>query len=374
MKKRIKYFTYHACLDNGRLRCGSPAADTKVDYIVSVLNRIGYGVDIISLAPSSESYYLSPLLSVKGDNIYRYFGSLGLNKSLFRIINRWIIKIQFLFWSLFNLKRHEQVIVYHSLGYCRLFLLLKKLKQIHIIGEIEEIYQDVSVQNAKKCHNEYRFIELCDKYIFPTQLLNNKLNKLAKSYVIVHGVYAESSIVEDKFTDGKVHVVYGGTLDPNKGGAYAAVESATHLSSKFHIHICGFGDSIAIKNLIKSLQSKTKATITFEGELIGEDYVLFIQKCHIGLSTQNPNAKFNDTSFPSKILVYLSNGLKVVSARIPVVVNSALVNNMYFYDKQTPKEIAESIVCASNAKLLQNNILYDLDKRFEIELNNLIKA
>ena len=43
---RIKFFTYHGCLDSGKRRNNSPAADTKTDYIVSVLNRLGYGVDI----------------------------------------------------------------------------------------------------------------------------------------------------------------------------------------------------------------------------------------------------------------------------------------------------------------------------------------
>ena len=55
---RIKFFTYHGCLDSGKRRNNSPAADTKTDYIVSVLNRLGYGVDIISRASSAESHFI----------------------------------------------------------------------------------------------------------------------------------------------------------------------------------------------------------------------------------------------------------------------------------------------------------------------------
>ena len=48
----------------------------------------------------------------------------------------------------------------------------------------------------------------------------------------------------------------------------------------------------------------------------------FIQKCQIGLCTQNIDAAFNTTSFPSKILSYMSNGLEVVGVNIAAIKNS----------------------------------------------------
>ena len=60
------------------------------------------------------------------------------------------MEFQFFFWCLFNIKKGEQIIVYHSLGYDSLFLRLKKIKSVKIIGDIEEIYQDVSKQDKKK--------------------------------------------------------------------------------------------------------------------------------------------------------------------------------------------------------------------------------
>ena len=33
-KPRIKYFTHYACMEPTKLRSGSPAADTKVDYVI----------------------------------------------------------------------------------------------------------------------------------------------------------------------------------------------------------------------------------------------------------------------------------------------------------------------------------------------------
>ena len=32
LNKRIKFFTYHGCMEQGKRRDNSPAADTKIDY------------------------------------------------------------------------------------------------------------------------------------------------------------------------------------------------------------------------------------------------------------------------------------------------------------------------------------------------------
>ena len=167
--------------------------------------------------------------------------------------------------------------------------------------------------------------------------------------------------------------MYGGTLDPNKGGAMAAAAAAVFLPKNYHVHICGFGNAAEIKAVVADVQAKTSATITFEGELKGDDYKRFIQKCHIGLSTQNPQAAFNATSFPSKILMYLSNGLKVVSVRIPAIAQSAIANSLFFYDIQSPKKIADAIINASEAAQNGNDVLINLDKKFEIDLRKLIE-
>lgn len=370
-KKRIKYFSYYGCNNPLYQRDNSPAADSKIDYIIDVLNQIGYGVDLISRAPSACAHYLHSSVEQRGDNTLRYFASFGKTKSLFRIFNKWFVDLQFFIWCIFHLQHGEQVIVYHSLGYDATFIKLCKIKRVRIIGEIEEIYQDVSKQRKSLSENEYKFINLCSKYIFPTTLLDINLNTSYKPSVIVHGVYSVENIVEDKFNDGKIHVVYGGTLDPNKGGA-AAAAAAAFLPPNYHIHICGFGDATQIKRIVKEVNECSEAKVSFEGELKGDAYKHFIQKCHIGLSTQNPDAAFNATSFPSKILVYLSNGLKVVSIRIPAIEQSAVADSIFFYDEQKAERIARAIESACNVGVKGLNPLFKLDKEFKHSLFNLL--
>lgn len=373
LNKRIKYFSYRGCESPAKLRKNSPAADSKIDYIIEVLNRCGYSVDHISRASSSVANYIPAYVEQKGLNTFRYFASLGKSNSLLRVFNRWFMDLQFFIWCLINIKKNETIMVYHSLGYSSTFIKLKKIKNIHIIGEIEEIYQDVHTQTRSRCKSEYEFIKTCDSYLFPTSLLNNVLNKEYKPFIIIHGLYSVENDIQEKFSDGKIHVVYGGTLDPKKGGAAAAAKVAAFLPSNYHVHICGFGDSTEIKAIIDETSKKSKAVVTFEGELKGSQYNNFIQKCHIGLSTQNPDAAFNASSFPSKILVYLSNGLKVVSINIPAVAQSAVSSKMFFYNSQTPEEIAKAIENAVDSDMDGRKILQSLDKEFEEQLKLMLK-
>lgn len=379
MEKRIKYFTYYGDSDRKAIRENSPAADRKTDYIIDALNRCGYSVDIISHSSvTTPGFYFKGRTKKERFNTFRFFGCFGKSKiKVLEVLGWCFLDAKFFLWCLFHLKKEEQIIVYHSLGYDSAFIKLARLKKLRIIGEIEEIYQDVHQPGAKRAKNEYRFIECCEKYIFPTSYLDSKLNTKKKPAVIIHGIYSvEPRRDVEQFNDGKIHVVYAGTLDPQKGGA-AAAAAAAHLSDRYHIHVLGFGDKnqiSAITKVISDINGASQAEVTYDGYKQGEDFIGFLQKCQIGLSTQDPTAVFNATSFPSKILTYLSNGLKVVSIRIPAVESSAIGKSLFYYDKQEPEFIAAAITqCVDAESSVDGNILLkELDESFVKELSGIL--
>ena len=379
MEKRIKYFTYYGDSDKNALRENSPAADRKTDYIIDALNRCGYSVDIISHSSvTTPGFYFKGRTKKERLNTFHFFGCFGKSKiKMLEVLGWWYLDAKFFLWCLFHLIKEEQIIVYHSLGYDSAFIKLAKLKKLRIIGEIEEIYQDVHQPGATRAKNEYCFIESCEKYIFPTSYLDSKLNTKMKPAVVIHGIYSvEPRRDVEQFDDGKIHVVYAGTLDPQKGGA-AAAAAAAHLSDRYHIHVLGFGDKnqiSAITKVIDDVNESSQAEVSYDGYKQGEDFIGFLQKCQIGLSTQDPSAVFNETSFPSKILTYLSNGLKVVSIKIPAVENSAVGKSLFYYDKQEPELIARAITHCSDAKSAVdgNTLLKVLDETFIKELSGLL--
>ena len=377
--KRIKYFCYYDYRKGKSPREGVQSASTKIDYIVQSINKNGVAVDLISKSGVSEKGFAFDAGGViqQGGNTIRHFVSFGCMGSPLRVLSRWLNTLHFFIWLLFHTHQNEQIIVYHSLGYCKILNFLRKIKNLCIIGEVEELYQDVHEQSKSVVNAEYEFINGCAKYLFPTILMNNKFNPSRKPFAIVHGIYKIEEKLEKKFSDGKIHVVYGGTFDPKKGGALVAAEVGRFLPENYVVHICGFGseaDIDRIKTMILDTNANSYSETRFEGLLRGEDYTRFIQKCHTGLSTQNPTAAFNDTSFPSKILVYLANGLKVVSIRIPVVESCAVVDEISFYDVQSPDKIAEAIQhvtleTAETPSMLLDKVDSDFSKSLEALLN-----
>jgi len=380
--KRVRYICYYDKIGAKKQRGFGLAATAKIDYIISVLNNNNIGVDIVSFSKCIEDDFVFSKGGVSRDgmNTLRLFHSFGGNwLFISRILDRLFVSIQFVVWFLISVRRNEEIIVYHSLGYSNIFLILKQIKSFSIIGEIEEIYQHVTKNSKKKGRSEYSFINVCDKYIFPTLFLNKEIKNNDKPFLIIHGLYQVEEDRKVSFNDNKIHVVYSGTFDPRKGGAATAASTTAFLPENYHIHIVGFGnkkDTDSIKETIQNVVSQSKATITFDGLLEKENYIEILQKCDIGLNTHDPAGAFNDTSFPSKILTYMANGLKVLSIRIAAIEQSQIGNHIYYYEKQTPEEIANAIKMISEDNNTTDNrsVLNRLDEEFTQELKYFIRS
>ena len=374
MKNKIKYITYYDVINSSIKRNYSLSSVNKVNYIIDTLINIGYSVEIISASGVIEPkfrLFKGFCLKIEENKDLRLFFSFGGNKLIFKIFRKILSSLQIFYFLIKHTKRDEEIIVYHSLGYIFPIYFAKKIKKFKLILEVEEIYNDVK-KSINLIIPEKRFLGIADKYIFPTILLDQTININNKPSIIIHGVYKYEALYNEKFNDNRIHVVYAGTFDPNKGGV-AAAAAAAYLSNSYHIHIIGFGTDYQI-SLIKSYTNDVDhngaAKLTYDGLLTGEEYKRFIQKCDIGLSTQNPNAKFNETSFPSKILSYISNGLSVISIRIKAVETSKIGHCIYYYDEQKPECIAHAIkdLDIKYYKEKSKDVLNDLDEIFKSEL------
>ncbi len=371
----MKYLTfYDADSNKAENRNFVLSASNKLNYMLNAMHKAGLDFDVVS---ASGALGNRPLFAKKtplfeGVNLWLP-ASLGRLCKPVRVLDRLFIRIQ-IFFKLLGMKKGETLVVYHSLFYMNLVKVIKRLKKVKLVLELEEIYGDVMEEDCVS-KNELDFCKLADAYIFPTELLNKKINIANKPSVIIHGTYKVEKKFADKFNDGKIHIVYAGTLDPRKGGASATAAAGEFLNSRYHIHILGFGGGEEKKilfNEIERVSKRSDCKITYDGLLSGEEYLKFLQSCHIGLSTQNPNAKFNDTSFPSKILSYMANGLKVVSVRIPAIETSAIGTHISYYEEQTPRKIAEAIKNIKNFESESQNVISKLDETFMLDIVKLL--
>lgn len=376
--KKIFYMAYYNSTNSSERRNAVLSSVNKMNYICEALENNGYNTEIVSASGTTEKKFCkSKKVKLTDKTTLKLFSSLPRLNRIVSVIDRVILKTKLFLYMIKNTNKDSIVMVYHSLGYMSIVKRLKKLKGFKLIIEAEEIYGDV-IGDEKTSQKEYNFFKIADGFIFPTELLSEKVNTEKKPEVIIYGTYHIEKELPKLFSDGKIHCVYAGTLDPRKGGAIASAESALFLNENYHIHILGFGnekEKAEMLNTIDSISKKSKAKITYDGLLSGEEYIKFIQSCDIGLSTQNPNGKYNDTSFPSKILSYMANGLRVVSVRIPVVEESGIGKCVYYYDEQTPENIAKAI------KSIDFSEEYDsrktigvLDKAFICVLKTMLKG
>ena len=376
--EKIFYMAYYNSTNSSERRNAVLSSVNKMNYICEALENNGYNTEIVSASGTTEKKFCkSKKVKLTDKTTLKLFSSLPRLNRIVSVIDRVILKTKLFLYMIKNTNKDSIVMVYHSLGYMSLVKRLKKLKGFKLIIEAEEIYGDV-IGDEKTSQKEYEFFKIADGFIFPTELLSEKVNTEKKPEVIIYVTYHIEKELPKLFSDGKIHCVYAGTLDPRKGGAIASAESALFLNENYHIHILGFGnekEKAEMLNTIDSISKKSKAKITYDGLLSGEEYIKFIQSCDIGLSTQNPNGKYNDTSFPSKILSYMANGLRVVSVRIPVVEESGIGKCVCYYDEQTPENIAKAI------KSIDFSEEYDsrktigvLDKAFICDLKTMLKG
>lgn len=378
MENRIKYICHYETPLSKHKHVITEAGVKKMNYVIDALQRAGFGVDVISVAKSSESRLFTPKESIVVDNnlSVRFFSSFRRGGWFYKSINTIWSYLNFMLFIL-TLQKGETVLVYHSLGFYNLLIIAKRLKKIRLIMEVEEVYQDVMPLPRIETMWEYKSIGSADGYIFPTELLDEKINKQHKPSMVIYGTYLIERRIANKFNDSKIHVVYSGTFNPYKGGAMAAIESARFLPDNYMIHISGFGDEEMqqkIQNRIIEVNGLGKAQVIYEGCLEYDDYIRLLQQCHIGLCSQTSKGVYNDTSFPSKILTYLSNDLIVVSSPSSAVLHSEISGLIHFCDDSKEDGLAKSIMEIDVINSISGNeMLQELDKRCVKKIKTLLE-
>lgn len=360
-------------------RCVTPSTKKLVRYMAEVMSR-SYPIEIVSPTRTlNKSGYYSGRISQLQEGVdLRHPPTFGVRTKVGRVFAIGYTQIWLFIYLMLSVKRGETLVVYHGLSYMFTVCFMKKIKKLRLILEVREIYADVNPNTPeKKRKKELQYLSQGDAYVVPTELLNEKINVKKKPYVVASGVYEKTDDSGMKWNDGLVHVVYAGTLDPQKGGAQNMIEATQFLPEQYHVHILGFGseeEKKAITERIREIQLSSKAVVTYDGVLFGMDFEKYLQKCDIGVAPQDKNGKFNDTSFPSKILTYLSNGLEVVSSDIPAVRQSAVGDIVYYYMDSAPDKIAQAVQSVNlnntgNAGCLMDN----LDRKLRREITGLFK-
>ena len=180
----MKIIAHYNTIQNEENRSIFPAACNKLTYIIECLEKFGK-VEIIS-ASNTLNKRNSPKKVKKISEstqltLLKGFGRGNWLKNKFSTL---FFALQLYIYLFFNITKEDTVLVYHSLGYMKYMKWLKRVRKFKLILEVEEIYGDV-LGKVKISQKEINYFKIADAYIFPTQLLDRKVNINNKEIMIV---------------------------------------------------------------------------------------------------------------------------------------------------------------------------------------------
>lgn len=372
-RKIIKYVGFYDVTNSISDRVCNLAATNKMNYIADTLIEAGYEVQHISPSwmgdQTKVSFEMQNTLRIGKYKSVTYCPSWRTSNKVTRNI-KIIVALTWLFlYLLFNTSKDEKIIAYHVQWISIPIRMAKFFKRFELVLEVEEVYQDVMMFKDYFVRWENALLKKADSYLYSTDLLKKKLAS-PKPSVVVYGEYKNYEKISLPISDNRIHLIYAGIIDEHKKGAFNALEASRFLSEKYVLHIVGFGEVEKLTNLIKKYNQTNKCKVQYDGLKSGKEYIEYCQSCHIGLSTQTMSGKYLESSFPSKILSYLSLGLRVVSGEIRCVTESQLSDVITFYKDDDPESIAKAIQDIDISKFFDSS---EVIKKLHIEFLRSLK-
>lgn len=348
---------------------GYNASSNKMKYIVSLLKNAGNRVTIIAYYHGTISGINRKIISKVDDYEVRWFlPSIDILSGPFKKITGITSKLSILF-TLCKLPKHAHILVYNFNGYAGLVKLVNHFKHFEISLDIEEIqyYYKQGEQREREKHIEENMFALASRYITVNDLIYDRFLANDKPYMVLYGNYSVQSKKAEKINDGRIHVLFSGSIDRIRG-ADRAVKAARFLPDNYCIHLTGGGQARVIKEIEQEAKDINVHAgyekVILHGQLPLDKLDVVVQSMHIGLNLQDVENPFEAVSFPSKIAFYFSHGLNVVSSRMTSVLASSLSNKVSFYEGNAPIEIAKAIMNTQITSFEDNtSILQELDRK-----------
>lgn len=354
-----------------------PSVLSKIDYIVASVKKLGREVEILSISPSKAGKFNGFYSKIDNLESHQYISSRNYKNKLFKKISFLIQSYKIFRYLKNNVKEQDRVIVYHSL-YNRIWLkkYLRKFKN-KVILQIEDVFSEIAnnVSHFKK--QEWKMFNMFDKCLCVNDILMKELKGVPQK-IVSYGSYDLPTRFEFE-NDSKIKIVYAGVVEQTRKAAFLATLAVKYLPKNYELHILGFGneqDILALNVLIKNI-NKEGERVFFHERMSGEEYAKFLQSCQIALSTHSYDSK-DDVSanytFPSKILTYLANNLRVVAQRLTVLEQCKIVKFIMFYDKPDPNELAKAIKGIDiTTPYDSREKIKELDEQFTKDLKRLLE-
>ena len=370
-RETVYYVCYYAEPDFSGDIVSYPSVWSKINYVSDCIKKNGFDICYVCPVMPLHGRFRKREVQIDEHEKHVYFSAYrNPNWRISQILNGIAQILQILTFLLKNQKKMDRILIYHSMFHVQWTWILHYVFRRQFLLEIEDVYSALSPKGKCFEKKEWRFFESASGYLCVNSLICDKINNPAPK-IISHGRYAIPEIIEEKET-AKCRLVYAGVIEQVRNGAFLAVEAMLCLPADYELIILGFGkesDIADLRTLIEKVNyEKGWECIHYLGYMSGETYLRELQKCSIALSTHmydDSNMKSADYTFPSKLLVYMANGLNIVAQNLECLRTSDISDYIYYYESPTPKAVAEAVLDVdTNRQCDSRRWIEKLDREF----------
>ena len=346
--KKVYYKGWYISNNDKANYSGNVPGNLKMHYVVDQLKESGSTPKIISFASkkNGKGLYFNTRTEAQGCDL-TYLGGFHGFGQIAKKLDFLLKKLIFALLFIFKFRKDDTIVLYHSVAITNLVAKLKRVVKRKIIVEVEEVYGYSAVADRPWVDQEIHSIKQMDYYICVNDGIPRNLKLEDGKFVVSFGVGRIPMRTNDRFDDGKIHVVYAGTVEMKKLGAMTAVESARFFSGNYILHILGFGSGEnmqKLQNRITEINEEAGCErVQYNGYKSGKELDDFLFSCHIGLSSNVMRPNFANNSFPSKVITYMCHDLAVVLGYAKAFYDVPMSKGWQFYHEHTPEAIAQAV-------------------------------
>ena len=367
----IHYVGWYIAEGDEKRYVGNVPGRLKMRYVMRLLHDSGLEIDVLSLVERNKNgVWGKKYVDDNGIRINYVAGIRWSGNKIIERINKLYRKRQLISFLTRTCKADDIIILYHSVEYTKIVAKIKKRIKSTVVSEVEEIYGYSPIEDKPGVFDEINAIKKMDYFITVNRGLARTLGVDAKRCVTSYGVCIVPPRTVKRIDDGRIHVVYAGTIEKKKLGALTAVETARYLPQNYVMHIIGFGKEDAKNTMLELIErinaeSSVHAKVQYDGYLTGESLDQYLYKCHIGLSSNVMRPNFANNSFPSKVITYMCHDLAVVLGYAEAFYDVPESEGWTFYMSHNPQAIAEAIC---NCNCVSEGYYHEIIDRMNMDL------
>ena len=330
-----------------KITTDSPAATNKVFGLCLALQNAGAEVVILSMGRGRQQgsfarFFRSEYFHTGIQVFYAAFWDIpflthlatacSLAGQLFRIGRR---------------KKQPVLVAYNRLWHYMPTLCIARLLRIPCYLDLEDGF--VGRPGVSHRFLTYFFNWACGQgSLLACEALGNQVK--SQRQMVSYGVADASKACEKNWSDGKIRVLFGGTLCEETGvslfiqAIQILIRKHPESISNIHFIVTGFGDMAdEIRHLA---MGGTDGIVEFRGSVTTGEYEQLSDESHIGLCLKLASGSFHDSTFPSKVIELSSHGLLLVSTQVSDVPKLFSSQDALLLKDEAPESLADALYWA----------------------------